>query len=176
MTEDQNTSYVSDYRLSLLRQVEVNGKPAAELLASRVLTDLYPGALILEGDTLLLNGRPGVNTFWGGGGVGIGGAAPPGRAGPGVAVGTAALAETPGWETTSDRLMIFDLSQGKLDPVYDEPTRMYNMQLMGTHEGKLFINLAGNGGGYYYDPYGAAGRRGRHPGGRRHQPRAHRRA
>jgi hypothetical protein len=152
VTEGQNTSWVSEYRLSLLRQVTVEDKPAAELLSSRVLTNLYPGALILDGDRLLLSGRPNVNTVWGGGDVAV----PPGTARPasgGVAVATSALTATPSWETTSDRLMIFDLAAGKLDLVYDEPTRMYNMQLMGTHEGRLFINLGGSGG-YYHDPFG----------------------
>ena len=27
---------------------------------------------------------------------------------------------------------------------YDQPTRMYNVQLMGTQKGKLFVNLTGN--------------------------------
>ncbi len=153
VTEGQNSSYVSDYRLSLLRQVEVGGKPAAELLGSRVLENLSPGGLILEGDTLLINGKPGLNAFWGVGGGG--GVAPPGISRPAVGAVTSALLETPGWETTSDRLMIFDLSDSQLALVYDEPTRMYNMQLMAAHEGKLFVNLGGNAG--YYDPYGGAG-------------------
>jgi hypothetical protein len=146
--EGDNTSWIVEHRLALLQQVQVNGKPAAELLANRVLTNLNPGGLLLEGDKLIINGKPGYNSFWGSGG----GAVPP-VARPGVAVATGALVEAPTWETTSDRLMIFDLAQRRLDLAYDEPTRMYNMQLMGTHEGKLFINLGGSGG-YYY---GAAG-------------------
>jgi hypothetical protein len=46
--------------------------------------------------------------------------------------------------------MIFDLAGNKLLPTHDQPTRMYNVQLMGVHAGKLFINLRGNGG-YYGD-------------------------
>jgi hypothetical protein len=151
-----NSSWVSDYRLSLLRSTSVNGKPAAELLANRVLTDLYPGGLMIEGDKLLLNVRPQVNVFWGasgGGGVAVPVATPRPAVGALLADNASSL---PSWETTSDRLMIFDLAAGKLNAVYDQPTRMYNMQLMGTHQGKLFINLAGNPG-YYYDPFGVGG-------------------
>jgi len=49
--------------------------------------------------------------------------------------------------------MIFDLAANKLALAYDKPTRMYNVQLMGTHQGKLFVNLAGSGSPYYYDGY-----------------------
>jgi hypothetical protein len=160
VTEGESTTWFSDYRLSLLKEQVVNGKPAAELLDSRVLTDLSPGGLILEGDKLLLNGRPGTNAFWGQGGRG--GAVPPSP--PSIGVARPAIgalqndgnaSPLPGWESTSDRLMIFDLASGKLDPVFDQPTRMYNTQLMGTHQGRLFINLGGNQG--YYDPFGSGG-------------------
>jgi hypothetical protein len=41
--------------------------------------------------------------------------------------------------------MAFDLSAKKLDLVYDQSTKMFNVQLMGVHQGKLFVNLAGDG-------------------------------
>jgi hypothetical protein len=64
----------------------------------------------------------------------------------------AAPAPLPSWESTSDRLMIFDTSGKKLAVAYDKPTRMFNIQLMGTHQGKLFINLMGGNNNYsYYD-------------------------
>jgi hypothetical protein len=156
VTDGKNVSWVSEYRLSLLRAVTADGKPAAELLASKVLTGVYPGGLMLEADKLILNARPQVNTVWGVAEGGTGVAVPP-TATAGPAVG-ALLADPapPSWETTSDRLMIFDLAAGKLEPIYDQPTRMYNMQLMGTHQGKLFVNLAGTPG-YYYDPFGYGG-------------------
>jgi hypothetical protein len=132
-----------DWRLALLRAVTVSGKPAAELLDSRSFTDMYLAGLVLDGDKLFVNGRPQVNYFWGYGGVAVGGARP---AGGGVAVDdSAAPAPQPSWEQTSDRLMIFDLSQGRLRSVYDQPTKAYNVQLMGTHQGKLFLNLQGDG-------------------------------
>jgi hypothetical protein len=147
--------WVNDYRLSLLRQVTVQNQPAAELLDSRVLTDVYPGALLIEGEKLLINGRQQINYWYGWGGdvaVGTGRVAPAGSA----SSSSGAPAPLPSWESTSDRLMILDLSGNKLATAYDKPTRMYNMQLMGTHQGKLFINLTGNGQyyGYYGGSYG----------------------
>jgi hypothetical protein len=149
--DGMNRSWVYDYRLSLLRQVTVAGQPAAELLDGRVLTDLYPSALLVDGDKLFLNGRPQQNYFYGyypGGG----GPVPPSGVGVAVAgpASSASPAPLPSWETTSDRLMIFDLTANKLAVAYDQPTRMYNVQLMGAHQGKLFINLAGNGQYYSY--------------------------
>jgi hypothetical protein len=41
--------------------------------------------------------------------------------------------------------MAFDLSGKKLDLVYDQSTAMYNVQLMGVHDGRLFVNLSGDG-------------------------------
>jgi hypothetical protein len=140
-----NRYYLYDYRLSLLKAAVVQNKPAAELLDVRVLSNLYPSALLLDGDRLYLNGRPQMNYF------GYYGRPATTTVSPD---GSSAAAPLPSWETTSDRLMIFDLSGNKLDPKHDQPTRMYNVQLMGTHAGKLFINLAGNG--QYYD-YGYGG-------------------
>ncbi len=146
LTEDQNKRWVSDYRLSLLREATVGGQPAAELRDARVLTDLYPAALLVDGDRLFINGRPQKNYYWGFPGVGV--ATPPPLPTAPVGPRPQALAAEPTWETTSDRLMIFDLSSARLTPAYDQATRMYNIQLMGTDKGKLFINLAGNGGYY----------------------------
>jgi hypothetical protein len=41
--------------------------------------------------------------------------------------------------------MIFDLSQGKLTSTYDQPTRMYNVNLMGAEGNRLFVNLSRDG-------------------------------
>jgi hypothetical protein len=146
--EGENRVWFADHRLSLLRQVMLATGPAAELLGTMKLTDLYPSALLVEGDKLLMNARPQKNYFYG---FGYGGGA---VATPGVAVspgGVAVPAELPSWETTSDRLIIVDTSQNRLDIAYDKATRMYNVQLMGTHQGKLFVNLMGTGGYSYYD-------------------------
>jgi hypothetical protein len=45
----------------------------------------------------------------------------------------------------SDRLMVFDLSTKKLTSIYEQSTRMFNVQLMGVHQGRLFVNLEGDG-------------------------------
>ena len=136
--------YVADYRFSLLRGLAVGGRPAAELLDQRVLADLAPAALLVDADRLFVNGRPSMN-FAGGTYPSRGGVAVSSAGG-----GSSTAAPLPSWETTSDRLMIFDLSGNKLLAAHDQPTRMYNVQLMGVHAGKLFINLRGNNS-YAYD-------------------------
>jgi hypothetical protein len=143
--------WVADHRLSLLRQVQVAGAAAAELLDTKVLQDLYPAALLVDGDKLLINGRQQLNYWYGWGGdvarpsVGV--------ASPG---GVAAAEPLPSWETTSDRLIVFDMTGNKLSEAYNQATRMYNVQLMGTHAGKLFVNLTGNGG-FYKSSWGQGG-------------------
>jgi hypothetical protein len=141
-----------DYRLALLRQVTLaTGKLAAELLGTHLLTDLYPSALLIDQGKLLMNARPQKNYYYGFGyptrGVSV----------PAVSSSDAVPAPLPSWETTSDRLIIFDLTNNKLDVAYDRATRMYNTQLMGTHEGKLFVNVMGSNGYNYYDRGAVAG-------------------
>ena len=58
---------------------------------------------------------------------------------------TAKAANPPTWESTSDRLAIFDVSKGKLSSLYDQPTRTYGVQLMGMYQGRLFVSLPGDG-------------------------------
>ena len=43
---------------------------------------------------------------------------------------------------------MFDLSGSKLDLMYEQPTRMYGLSLMGTHKGKLFVNISASRGFY----------------------------
>ena len=49
------------------------------------------------------------------------------------------------WEDVSDQLMIFDLSGLTLAKKYSEPTGTYQVRLMGTYQGKLFLNIPGDG-------------------------------
>jgi Beta propeller domain/LVIVD repeat len=143
--------YVADHRLALLRQVTVAGAPAAELLDMKVLIDLYPAALLVDSDKLLINGRQQQNYWYGwGGDVAV---SRPAVGGTTASSGAAAL---PSWETTSDRLVVFDMSGNKLGEAYNQATRMYNVQLMGTHAGKLFVNLTGNGS-FYRSRWGQGG-------------------
>ena len=154
--EGMNKVWYSDYRLSLLRQVTVASKPAAELLDSTKLTDLYPSGLLIQGDKLLLNARPQKNYFYGFGYAG-GGVAVPAAASSPAGGAVAAPAPLPSWESTSDHLMIIDMSANKLAIAYDKPTRMFNVQLMGVHQGQLYVNLMGGNNYSYYDKGGVAG-------------------
>jgi hypothetical protein len=102
---------------------------------------------------LLLNARPQKNYYYG---FGYGGDVAVPSAAPGV--GAAAPApELPSWESTSDHLMIIDTSAKELAIAYDQPTRMFNVQLMGTHQGKLYVNLMGGNNYSYYDRGGVPG-------------------
>jgi hypothetical protein len=138
-----------DYRLALLRQIALEGKPVAELLGTHLMRDLYPSSVLVDGDKLFLNARPQKNYYYGFGGVTRGGVAVDQ---PATSTSTgAAAAPLPSWETTSDRLIIIDTSAASINVAYDQPTRMYNVQLMGTHAGKLFVNLMGGPSFNYYD-------------------------
>ncbi|HXU83457.1 MAG TPA: beta-propeller domain-containing protein [Polyangia bacterium] len=123
-------------RLSLLREISLDGKVAAELLDQKTFNDLSLASLVADGDRLFVNGQRSYGFFWGGPAVGGGDVGPGGGAAPPSTMPKPDL---------SDRLMAFDLSQKKLDLVYDNSTKMFNVQLMGVHQGKLFVNLAGDG-------------------------------
>ncbi|MDX2019337.1 MAG: beta-propeller domain-containing protein [Deltaproteobacteria bacterium] len=127
----QGTYWQSDYRLNLLRSLG----PKAELLDTHHFVDLYLRDLVPDGDKLYVNGGP--NYYGGFYGGGVADVARPG----GVAFAT-----TQGdWEDYSDRFMIFDLSKLTLAKAYDQATATYNAQLMGVYQGKLFVNLPGDG-------------------------------
>jgi hypothetical protein len=83
---------------------------------------------------LFANAAPGYRYYFGG--VGVGG-------GPAVTDGVTRSALTA--DEASDRLIAFDLSGVTLDKIYDRPTGTMNVQLMGTHQGLLFMNLRGDG-------------------------------
>ena len=151
MTEDQLYIYIapsapnsygyyqSDTRLHLLRQVSVGSNPAAELLDTRVFSNVYLDGLTFEGNTMFVTGQ---QNYYGygyyGGGIAVDS---PG----GVASSGGSSASTPSWEATSDRLMIFDLSNDIFATFYDQPTKAYNLQIMGANSGRLFLNLSGDG-------------------------------
>jgi hypothetical protein len=139
MTQDQIYVYIpppygyyySDTRLHLLHQVDVGGKPAAELLDTKVFSNIYLAGLTVAGNTLYVTGSPSYGYYYGNG----------------VAVGASggSASSTPSWETTSDRLMIYDLSNDTFATLYDQPTKAYNLQIMGATQGRLFLNLSGDG-------------------------------
>jgi hypothetical protein len=131
-------SYWSSWsRLSLLREISLGGQGAAELLDSRTFNDLSLASLVADGERLFVNGQRSYGWFWGRpvyGDVAVGGG--------GVAAPGGSTMPAP---DLSDRLMAFDLSGKKLNLVYDNSTKMFNVQLMGVHQGRLFVNLAGDG-------------------------------
>jgi hypothetical protein len=107
-------------RLNLLAQ----SGPVAALLDSRTFTDQSVGSFVVDSDRLYVSAQN--QYYWYGD-------------------PTAAGATPPTWESTSDRLMIFGLSARTLHSLYDQPTRTYGVQLMGMHQGHLYVNLPGDG-------------------------------
>ena len=59
--------------------------------------------------------------------------------------GTGGTGTTDSAPDTSDHLAIMDMSQRKLTFTYDQPTELYNLDLMGTQQDKLFVNVQGDG-------------------------------
>ena len=108
--------YQSDTKLALLRQVDEGGQPAARLLDGMTFTGNNLSALVREGNTMIVTGRPA--TYY--------------------------PADT-SWELASDRLMVFDLSQDTLSLAYDQPTKAYYMRIMGMQKDRAFLNLQGDG-------------------------------
>ncbi len=104
-----------DIRLALLRQTSVEGNPAAELLDGRTFTGMYMAALVRQDNLMIVNARPSN--------------APSGST----------------WEILSDRLMIFDLAKNSLALAYDQPTKAYNIRIMGLQKDRAFLNLQGDG-------------------------------
>jgi hypothetical protein len=124
--------WVSWTRASLLREISLGGRPAAELMDSRVFESLRLTSLVSDGERLFVNGQRSYSRYT------FGDA--PVRSDTAGPDGGAVM-----MQDLSDRLMAFDLSGKKLALVYDQSTRMYNVQLMGVHQGRLFANLAGDG-------------------------------
>jgi hypothetical protein len=120
----------STLRLSLLREAP-GGK--AELLDSKAFDSMYPSSMAREGQTLMMVAHHQ-------GGYYYGGYYPGG--GP-IAIG--ASLPTPVTDDESDRLVAFDLSGGTFATKYDAPTGMYNSDLVGVHDGRLLVNLSGDG-------------------------------
>jgi hypothetical protein len=119
----------SSLRLSLLREV---GGAKAELLDSKAFDSTYPSSMVMEDQKLMLvsHHQNGYGYYY------------PGRGGP-VAIGASLPA--PVADDESDRLLAFDLSGGTFASVYDAATGMYNSDLVGVHDGRLLVNLSGDG-------------------------------
>ncbi len=119
-----NSSYwVPSYRLNLLRRVNYGGKPLAELLDFNNFKSLSLKDLVLDGSKLFVNARNYSYYYY--------------------YDGYANTSSTT--DDYSDRLMLFDLSGHKLNLQYEGATGTYNVRLMGTHKGRLFAYLPGDG-------------------------------
>jgi hypothetical protein len=109
-----------DTRLNLLKQ----RSNVAELTATRTFEDMNLSSFVIDGGRMYVSGQN-LYYWW----------SYPERM----------AANPPTWESTSDRLMIFDVTAGRLASLYDQPTRTYGVQLMGMHQGRLFVSLPGDG-------------------------------
>ena len=126
--------------LNLLRQIDVGGKPAAERLDVRSLTDVSPRSMVYDGERIYMTvgnspyyyGSFMLDTPVSGGSAGSSGSAT-------ADAGTASPVDT------SDHLAIIDMSEGKLALTYDQPTELTNLDLMGVRGNNLFVNLQGDG-------------------------------
>jgi hypothetical protein len=150
MTQDQQYVYLPptgtdsygyyrpDTRLNLLREVGVDSQPAAELLDTKVFSNMYLEGLTVEGNTMYVTSQQGYYGYGYYSVPAMGGDSAGGSASSGGS-------STPDWQTTSDRLMIFDLSKDSFATLYDQPTKAYNLQIMGANQNRLFLNLSGDG-------------------------------
>ena len=114
------TEWHGDTRLNLLKQRGA----LAELTASRTFADMSLSSFVIDAGRMYVSGQN--LYYW-------------------SAYPQAMAANPPTWESTSDRLMIFDIAAGTLTSLYDQPTRTYGVQLMGMHQGRLFVSLPGDG-------------------------------
>jgi len=106
------------FRLNLLREVAPFGQPLGELLDTKPFTGYYLEGVVVDDGKMFLNARPDYTTQ---------------------------KAQGLEWYEVSDYLMIFDLSQKTLQEAYSQPTGTYQVSMMGTYKGKLFLNLPGDG-------------------------------
>jgi hypothetical protein len=111
-------TWQSSFRLNLLRELKLFGAPVAELLDFHNFQSYYHKDVVVDGAKMFVNARH--DYYWN-------------------------QANQVKWEDQSDSLMIFDLSGLKLKKTYSEPTGTYSVQMMGTHNGQLFINIPGDG-------------------------------
>jgi hypothetical protein len=142
---DTYWQWVDTVSLNLLHVVTVNGKTGAERLDTRAFGDVSPGSMVYDGDRIFMtvsNTPYYYGYYMTGGPVGVAtsGSGSSGTGGASGGSGTTAPAPD-----LSDHLAIIDMSQRKLTMAYDQPTELYNLDLMGVQQNKLFVNLQGDG-------------------------------
>lgn len=108
------------FRLNLLRENTLWGQSLAELLDYQSFGDRYLSDLVVDGTKLYVNATSGGYYYYN-------------------------YKATGDWTKDSDQLSIFDMAGFKLKNTYAAPIGTYNTRLMGTYQGKLFMNLPGDG-------------------------------
>jgi hypothetical protein len=121
ITFPDHTEWHADTRLGLLRQT---GLGIATLLDTRTFADANVGSFVLDGDHLYIAAQN--QYYW-------------------WNYAAERAANPPTWESTSDRLIALDVGGDDFTALYDQPTRTYGVQLMGMHQGKLFVSLPNDG-------------------------------
>jgi hypothetical protein len=117
-TGSTNPTWKHTFRINLLREINPYGQVMAELLDTHSFGGTYLKDAVLDGNKLFINARPDYYTQ---------------------------QEQEIEWYEVCDQLMIFDLSNLTLKQVYAAPTGTYEVRLMGTHQGMLFLNLPGDG-------------------------------
>jgi hypothetical protein len=144
---DTYWQWVDNVSLNLLRAVIVNGKPGAERLDMQTFGDVSPRSMVYDGNRIYMtiSNSPYYYGYYMNGGIAL-----PTAVGSSSGVATSGSSGGTGGSTdpapdTSDHLAIMDMSQRKLTFTYDQPTELYNLDLMGVQQNKLFVNLQGDG-------------------------------
>lgn len=112
-------SYRSDARLALLREVQGATTVLAELVSAQTLPGVSLMALVRDGDTLLASARPYFSSY--------------------------RYANEVSADQASDRLVVFDLTEDRLDLAYDQPINAYDVRIMAAQKGRVFMSLPGDG-------------------------------
>jgi hypothetical protein len=134
--------WIDNVTLSLLSPATSAGATRAVRLDTRSFTDMTPKSLAYDGDRIymVISNLP---YYWGYAvnyaDAPAGGATSTGTGGAAGGTGDTPVADT------SDRLTIIDTSQNTLASTYEQPTELTNLDLMGAQQGKLFVNLQGDG-------------------------------
>ena len=146
---DTYWEWIDNVNLNLLRSVTVGGKPGAQLLDTRSLSNVSPRSMVYDGDRIYMTvsnspyyyGYYALDTP-----IAVSGSSgSTGGRGVTSSSGSTGTGTTDSTPDTSDHLAIIDMSQRKLTMTYDQPTELYNLDLMGVQQNKLFVNLQGDG-------------------------------
>jgi len=148
---DTYWQWVDNVSLNLLRAVVVNGKSGAERLDARTFGDVSPRSMVYDGDRIYMtiSNSPYYYGYYSGIGLAVPGIATD-SSGGGASSGSSGTGGASGGTTDpapdlSDHLAIIDMSERKLAMAYDQPTELYNLDLMGVQQNKLFVKLEGDG-------------------------------